>query len=316
MIPTAVKIFGTAAAVGFGTAAAVRIAHRPSWPSGAARELGPTPEKTCVDEAWAPAQPLDKEVAAVLSLPALLTLAQFPSFHLTADAQIDALNALEEYFAEVDEENVEGGTLLAFPGVEGSSIADDGMDVGVRSALERLENYRRFGAAAAASVVAPDCAWPKPFSRDVPFDAHEADIWQSLEQLATVALARRDGRQIRADVDPTGTVLDDRLEACVGDELVVPLRSPTTPAPEISDDQEDQSWQLTHDAQVRAYQELLSALSEPLTTAPVSRAVATIAPRCPWGDKQRYGLRMTTLWYDVRRLERLADARLSEEENP
>lgn len=314
MIPTALKIFGTAAAVGFGTAAAVRVAQRPSRRHP---ELGPSPEGgTCIDGPWAPAQPLDKEVAATLPLPALLTLAQFPSFHLTVDAQADALDALEQYFAEVDEEEVEGGTLLGFPAVEGSSIPEDGMDVGVRTALERLENYRRFGAAAATSVVAPDCVWPEPFSRDLPSGAHEGDIWRSLEQIATVALARRDERQLRVDVDPTGTVLDDRLEACVGDELVLPLRSPTTPAPEISDDQEDESWQLTHDAQVRAYKELLVALSDPLTTAPVSRAVAAVAPRCPWGDKQRYGLRMTTLWYDVRRLERLADARLSEEENP
>lgn len=313
MIPTALKIFGTAAAVGFGTTAAVMVAQRPSARPG---ELGPSPEdKTCVDGAWAPAQALNKEVAAPLSLPALLTLAQFPSFHLTVDAQADALEALKEYFAEVDEEDVEGGTMLAFPGVEGSSIPEDGMDVGIRTALERVENYRRFGAAAAASVVAPHCAWPQPFSRDLPDDAHEADIWQSLEQLAVVVLAYRDARQIRVDVDPTGTVLDDRLEACVGDELVLPLRSPTTPAPEISEDENDKSWQLTHDTQVRAYQELLAALSDPQTTAPVSRTVAAVAPRCPWGDKPRYGLRMTTLWYDVRRLERIADAALDQEEN-
>jgi hypothetical protein len=313
VIPVSLKIFGTAAAVGFGTAAVVMIAGRPS---GRPAQLGPSPkDTTCIDQIWAPAQTLDKQVAAPLSLPALLTLAQFPSFHLTVDAQADAIDALEQYFVEVDEEDADGGTLLEFPGVDGSSIPEDGMAVGIRSALERVENYRRFGAAAAASVVAPHCAWPEPFSRDLPDDAHQLDVWQSLEQLAVVALAHRDTQQIRVDVDPIGTVLDDRLEACVGDELVLPLRAPTTLAPEISDDEDDESWQLTHDAQVHAYQELLAALSDSQTTAPVSRAVAALAPRCPWGDKQRYGLRMTTLWYDVRRLERIADATLDQEEN-
>jgi hypothetical protein len=314
MIPTSLKIFGTAAVVGFGTTAAVRISQRPS--GRPTDEIGPSPEEaTCVDVVWTPAQPLDKGVAAQLPLRALLTLAQFPSFHLTVDAQADALDALEEYFSEVEEEDLDGGTVLTFPGVEGSSIPEDGMDVGIKTALERVENYRRFGAAAAGSVVAPDCTWPHPFSRDISTDAHEAAVWQSLEQLAVVVLARRDARQIRVDVDPTGTVLDDRLEACVGDELMLPLRAPTTPAPELSGDADDESWQLTHETQVRAYQELLAALSNPLTTAPVSRVVAALAPRCPWGDKQRYGLRMTMLWYDVRRLERLADAAIDKEKN-
>lgn len=310
MIVTALKILGAGAAVGFGTVAVAHVVRAPSRRPA----LAPAPEEdVCALEAWASLRPLDHQVAAQLPLPALLTLKQFPGFHLTTQAQADALEALEEYFAAVEETEAEGGTMLEFPGVEGSSIPEDGMTVGVARALDRVENYRRFGAAAVASVLAPDCAWPEPFSTDLPDDAKGADVWQSLEQLAVVALAARDELLVRVDVDPATTVLDDRLEACLPEDLVLPIRSPTTLAPELGGDPEDVSWQTSHDGQVQAFALLRDHLADPDVTAPAAMTVAALAPRCPWGDKRRYGLRMTTLWHEVRRLERIADQPREEE---
>lgn len=304
MIVTALKVIGVGAAVGFGTAAAIQVARRPSR----RHELPPAPEESCVDAVWAPMQQLDQAVGAHLPLSALLTVSQFPGFHLSVDAQRVALDAVAEYLDAVEEVPEEDDTVtINFPGVEGSSIPDDGMEVVVARALDRVENYRRFAAAAAASALAPACAWPEPFSLDIPDDPREAAVWQSLEQIAVVALAARDETRVRVDVDPAVTVLDDKLEACVPENAVLPLRSPTTLAPELDGDPEDASWQISHATQVEAFALLRDQLSDPDATAPVSVTVAALAPRCPWGDKRRYGLRMTTLWHDVRRLERVAD---------
>lgn len=303
-VGTALKVIGTGAVIGFGAAALAQVALRPARRHDAL----PSPEKEgCIGEIWAPSQRLDAQVATALPLPALLTLTQFPGFHLSGAAQQDALEALHEYFAAVEETDADEGTLLDFPGVEGSSIPDDGMVVGVTRALDRIENYRRFGAAAAASMIAPTCEWPEPFSSDVPADPKAAAIWQSLEHLAVVALASRDERQIRVDVEPTGTVLDDRLEACVPAELLRALRSPTTLAPELGGDAEDESWQLSHQGQITAFAQFQEHLADPDVTAPIALTAAAIAPRCPWGDKSTYGLRMTMVWHDLQRLEQLAD---------
>lgn len=302
----AAAILGTAAVVGFGTTAAVRVL-RP-------RAMKALPPVACT-EAWAPEQAFDRHVASGLSEPAALTLAQFQSFHLAPSAQDAALAFIDDYFGQVEEYEDVRGTVLAFPAVPGSSIDEGGQEVVVTTALERVENYRRFGAAVAAAALSPSCVWPPPFSREVPEQPRAAQVWQSLEQVATVALARRDEVQIEVDVDPIWTVLDDRLEACIDNELIHELRDPTTLAPEIDGDHDDPSWQLTHAAQIKAYQGLLADLGNPDVTAPISRTVVALAPRCPWGDK-RYGLRMTTMWYDVRRLERLADAALFQEASP
>lgn len=300
---TAAAILGAGAAVGFGAATAVQVVQGRTRSPAA---LPPVSVATCVDEIWSPAIRIDHDASLALSHPALLTSAQFPGFQLSPEAQAEALDTLAEYFGEVEEEAVEEGVMLDFPGVEGSSIPDDGMVVGVTRSLERVLNYRRFGAAAVASVLAPECPWPEPFSTEIPDDPKAADVWMALEELAVVALADRDEAQIRVDVDPAGTVLDDLLEACVGGELVLPIRSPTTLSPKIGAT-DDESWQMTHAAQEQAFALLSAHLANPDTTAPVSATVAEMAPRCPWGNKSEYGLRMTSLWHDVRRLEQIAD---------
>ena len=261
--------------------------------------------------AWAPLQEFVPSILAELPMSAILTHAQFPGLHLESWAQEEAMDALSEFFDAVEEDGVEGGIMLAFPGVEGSSIPGDGMDVGVRTALERLENYRRFGAAAAASVVSPEQEWPEPFSRDLPQDRRAREVWASLEQLAVVALSARDDQRIRTDVDPTEAVLSEGT--CVDMALLSPR---STLDASIPGDHEDRSWNLTHAAQEFAYGKLIEGLRDPEATAPVSRVVATLGPRCPWGNKRGYGFCMVTTWYDVRRLERIAADMLEGEDQP
>lgn len=298
----ALKIVGLGALVGFGTTAIARAATAPRR-----RALGAaSAPRTCVDQVWGPLIPLSPSSVQTLSLPAVLTLQQFPGFHLAGEIQPEALALVREYVDAVEESEEEGNLMLDFPGVEDSSIPEDGQTVGVDRQLDRVENYMRFAAAAAAATLAPDCAWPEPFSTQAPEDPHAAAVWRSLEYLAVVALAERDERQIRVDVDPEITVLDDLLEACMPEDVVLPLRSPTTLAPDLGGD-DDASWQISHTAQINAFSVLQDQLSDPDATAPSSAAVAALAPRCPWGDKVRYGLAMTTLWYDVRRLERIVD---------
>jgi hypothetical protein len=227
----------------------------------------------------------------------MMTLQQFSGLHLALNIQPKALALVTQYVDDVAEHEVEGSRVLEFPG---------GIEVEAQRQLERVQAYMRFAAAAVAPLLAPECAWPEPGSLERPADPRESAVWISLEQLAVVALSERDTRPIHIDTDPQTTVLDDLLEACVPDDVVLPLRSPTTLAPELGND-EDASWQISHAAQIQAFETLQDQFSDPDTTAPVSTAVATVAPRCPWGDKTRYGLAMTALWYDVRRLARIAD---------
>lgn len=316
----ALKVLGTAALVGFGATALVRATQR-SLKSGAPSSLPAAPDSvhptlSCLTEVWSPLGRMDAGAVEGLSMSAVLSVAQFPGVHLTPASQRDAMDALREYFAEVEEFDEDDYVRISFPGVVGSMIPEDGSEVGVQSALERLENYRRFGAAAAVAVLAPECAWPEPFSQDLPEDLQAQQVWRSLEHLAVVALSDRDQAQLRVDIDPIATVLDDRLEACIGEEFMHELRSPTSLSPKLGDNPDDVSWQLTHQAQEQLYEALSAALSNPDTTAPVTMAVMSVAPRCPWGDKQRYGLRMTTMWHEAKRLEDLAYDDLRGEATP
>lgn len=288
----ALKIVGLGALLGFGTTTIVRARR--------ARRRAPRSLGDCVEGVWSPSTKFDPPAISELSLPAVMTLRQFPGFYLDPEVQADAIAVVQRYVDSVKESDADGGMLLEFPSPQESTI------VHVDRALDRVESYMRFSAAAAAAAVAPDCAWPDPMSDELPEEPRAAAVWQSLERLAVVALAERDGAQIRVDVDPQTTILDDFLEACVPDDVVLPLRSATTLAPELGDDH-DPSWQISHGAQVNAFSVLQERLADPHTTAPASAAVAAVAPGCPWGDKTRYGLAMTTLWYDVRRLERFAD---------
>lgn len=297
----ALEILGTTALLGFGTTAAVRIARRPDGPR-AAKTSGPA----CLAAIWASQGGLSPDATKDLPIPAILTLGQFPSISLTPAASAKAFRLLRERFANTQETQGEEALLIAFPAAT----------VTARTERERVAHYRRFGAAHVAEALAPGCAWPDPRSDQIPVDPKEEAVWRSLGDLAVVALSARDGEQIPVDVDPSGTVLDDRLEACVAGDVLLPLRSPTTLAPELRVGDDDRSWHLTHDAQVRAYEALLYALSDLDVTAPVSRVVVGLGPRCPWDQKARYGLRMTTLWYEVRRLEQIAAATLEEEEEP
>jgi hypothetical protein len=308
MIVPVLKVLGTAALVGFGSTALVRVAQRRAQTRTALPPpmIGPAqrPTQECLQGVWAIRQPLSSTIS--LPPPARMTVGQFPGFALTEQAQRDAMEALLEYVAAVEEVEEGDYVRLSFPGVEQSSIPPDGQEVGIQTALERSENYRRFGAAAAAAVVAPACEWPEPFSRDEPETPKAQQVWRSLEHMAVIALAARDQTVLEVDIAPVATVLEDRLEACIGPGLMRPLRDPVSLAPEIGEDTGDQSWQMTHDAQIQAYQALQAALADPSVTNPITRTVTAVAPQCAWADKTRYGLNMTTMWYEVRRLEDMA----------
>jgi len=267
-----------------------------------------------VPEVWAPLQQLDRQVSRRFCSAAILSLAQFPGFHLGAQAQSEALDVLDEYFGGVTQHEVEGGTMLSFPGVVGSSIPGDGMDVGVRTALERVENYRRFGAAAAASVLGSDEAWPEPFSRDLPEGSRSAELWMSLEHLAVIALATQDDRMIRVDIDPLETISDVRRPSCLDTGMFLPRADLATLDASIPGVHDVPSWKITHATQRSVYEKLLETLRDESVSAPVSRVVAAVGPRCPWGNKRGYDMRMVDAWYEVRRLERIAGDALEGED--
>jgi hypothetical protein len=298
-VASAVAILAPAAVVGFGVVAATRVAQRVR---ASRRALAPS--RTCIDHAWAPPGPIPAGLVS-LPLPALVTLSQFPQFHLRHDDAALALETLAVVFDATTERQEGGLTILEFPGVEGSAIPDV-TPVVVNSARARVQAYQRFGAAVTASVLAPTCAWPEPMSDALPEEPKEEQVWQSLLQLAVVMLAQRDGVQILVDVDPVVTRIEDELDICMPAGVVLELRNPTTLAPEIGVD-DDESWPISHATQIQVYQALLAALADPTSTAPVSGAVLAVAPKCPWGDKSDYGLEMTTLWYAARRLERIAN---------
>jgi hypothetical protein len=298
-VASAMAILAPAAVVGFGVVTATRVAQRVRQ---SRRPLPPA--RACIDTAWARPGRIPPGLVS-LPLPAVLTLSQFPQFHLRPEAAALALETLMVVFDAATERQEGGLSVIEFPGLEGSALPDV-TQVVVGSALARVQAYQRYGAAVAASVLAPACAWPEPMSEQLPEEPKEEQVWLSLMQLSVVVLAQRDGVQIPVDVDPVATHMEDELDICVPQDVVLELRNPTTLAPEIGVD-DDESWPISHAAQISVYEGLLAALADPLETAPVSRAVVAVAPNCPWDDKSGYGLDMTTLWYAARRLERIAN---------
>lgn len=297
MLAPALQIVIPAAAVGFGVGAVATWASTPKAPAA-----GRVP---CVNGAWSLPRAPSAALVERLRLPAILTLSQFPRWPLAEHAQIQGFEVLEATFDAV----VERGDVLALPQVEGSPIP--AQEVVVRTALERVQVLSAFGGAVAGAAIAPACTFAAPLSDEVLDDERVQDVQRALEQLAVVALAQRDGRMIRVDVDPLVTRIEEEGEICVPPDVVLPLRAPTILAPQIGDDPEDRSWPISHDAQVSLYHALLEALADPAQTAPLTTALIALAPECPWGDKIGYGLDMTTLWYAAGRLEKIAAADLA-----